>query len=89
MTVGAPYNDAPTVYSLNQTGKRAWESNPPTRLVTPFARFEDEDSHRTTCALTNIVPLCRPYRRHIACPRHQHHADVYYDNRAGLGKFTR
>jgi len=40
-----------------ESGKSAWESNPPTRLVTPFARFEDEDSHRTTCALVGIVAL--------------------------------
>jgi len=38
--------------SQHYVGKSAWESNPPAKLVTPLTRFEDEDSHRTTCALT-------------------------------------
>jgi hypothetical protein len=29
----------------------AWGSNPPAKLVTPPARFEDEDGHRATSAL--------------------------------------
>ena len=41
--------------AVTSSGKSAWESNPPTRLVTPFARFEDEDSHRTTCALAGSI----------------------------------
>lgn len=47
-------------------GKSAWESNPPAKLVTPLTRFEDEDSHRTTCALTeHCTILCGSYAMHL------------------------
>ncbi len=38
-------------------GESAWESNPPTTLVTPPTRFEDEGHHRATPALARSVPV--------------------------------
>jgi hypothetical protein len=57
------------------TGKSAWESNPPTKLVTPFARFEDEDSHRTTCAL---VTYCNKNNVCFWAPNYEFLASVQY-----------
>ena len=51
----------------NLSSESAWESNPPTRLVTPSNRFEDGGQHRPTPTLVAHATEASPARQAGHC----------------------